>query len=363
MKKLLFLSAIAVMAVSCSVSTEKKLSSLVARSVSETLAFPDSYMPVETTVDSAFAPICDPEFIQNLLEYNEKLGSLGELKDDVLDLMAGSSSVESVGEAVRRFEEVKAEVSSMVKDLAVSRSAAPKFIGYLARHKYSFNDESGEKVTGEKYLLLKKGFSSVLESWDGGEYARICEVLDRYDKTGGFSDELNEVEVFGKTCDAMRKISEDFTKEFLNVITYSTNDGKPLNLRYPDRFGANIILNVYADNQGLMLFDGPVTIIGEESFWIRENLVRIALPIGVKEIGERAFWNCFQLTSITLPEGLETIGPRAFWNCFALNDAVIPESVETIEEGAFWNCRNLSVTVPSSVKKIGNNAFLNCKKN
>ena len=62
MNKIFYLVLFAMVMVSCSKSKEQKAEALVKESVKKVLFKPETYKPVETKVDSAFAPYDDPGF-------------------------------------------------------------------------------------------------------------------------------------------------------------------------------------------------------------------------------------------------------------------------------------------------------------
>ena len=68
MKKLICLSIITVLLVACNQSQEQKAEVLIKESLKTTLYKPETYKPIETKVDSAFAPYDDPAFYEELSE-------------------------------------------------------------------------------------------------------------------------------------------------------------------------------------------------------------------------------------------------------------------------------------------------------
>ena len=107
---------------------------------------------------------------------------------------------------------------------------------------------------------------------------------------------------------------------------------------HSDAFGeAQVIFN----ECGILIFDRPLTTIGNEAFDGCSSLSSITLPTGVTSIGERAFRSCSSLSSITLPTGVTSIGNRAFYGCSSLSSITLPASLTSIGDFAFISCSSL----------------------
>ena len=146
-----------------------------------------------------------------------------------------------------------------------------------------------------------------------------------------------------------------------NMIWYTSTDGNVVTPNATAAFGANIVSNTYENGKGVITFDGDVTEIGENAFYLCENLTSITLPEGITSIGTMAMDTCTNLSGIVIPDSVVTIGDHAFNDCFNLSNVVIGENVTTISAWAFSDCVALtSVTIPDSVSIIGEGAFGAC---
>lgn len=143
-----------------------------------------------------------------------------------------------------------------------------------------------------------------------------------------------------------------------NKIYYTSIDGSIIT---PDigigeaekGFGANIVSNTYSGGQGVILFDGPVTMIGNAAFGEfmlghPNKLVSITIPDSVTRIGDVAFSECLKLNSINIPHSVTYIGNEAFGSCESLTSITIPDSVTYIGSGCFQYCYRLASYVLSS---------------
>ena len=156
-----------------------------------------------------------------------------------------------------------------------------------------------------------------------------------------------------------------------NVIYYTSSDG---NIITPDigigeegyGFGANIVSNTYSGGRGVIVFDGPVTIIGvlafnESSPGHTNNLVSITIPNSITRIERLAFSECLKLKSINIPYGITYIGNDAFYGCESLTSIIIPDSVTYIGERCFQYCYSLaSYVLSSSITIIKESLFDAC---
>ena len=156
-------------------------------------------------------------------------------------------------------------------------------------------------------------------------------------------------------------VQKGVSAEAQNVILYTSSKGNIVTPYKSNVFGANIVSNTYRDGQGIIIFDSPVTSIGEDAFYWCTSLTSITIPDSVTSIGECAFVYCTSLTSITIPDSVTSIGYSAFYNCSSLTSVTIPDSVTEIGGSAFDGCTSLtSITIPDSVTSIGELAFFRC---
>ena len=155
---------------------------------------------------------------------------------------------------------------------------------------------------------------------------------------------------------------DDLGKEVpANQIWYTSTDGKAVTPYRSNVFGANIVSNTYADGKGVILFDGPISNIGEKAFWICDKLAGITIPDSVTSIGEYAFYYCSGLTEAVLPGSVTSIGRYAFSGCDGITSVPIPDGVKEIGGYAFFDCDGLvDIVIPESVAKMGYFAFDGC---
>ena len=130
-----------------------------------------------------------------------------------------------------------------------------------------------------------------------------------------------------------------------------------------DVFGANIVSNEWdsTTGEGIITFDGDVTMIGERAFHYRTSLTSITIPDSVTSIGGYAFNYCSSLKSVIVPDSVTEIGDGAFVLCSSLSSVAIGNNVNKIGSSVFTSCGALTnVTIPNSVTELGSSVFVNC---
>ena len=99
-------------------------------------------------------------------------------------------------------------------------------------------------------------------------------------------------------------------------------------------------IKVYLYNKTVKEIDmTDFSIITEDVFSCRDDVVKVEFPEGVIEIGDSAFEDCRRLEEVVLPQSLKRIGNEAFRGCVNLERLVIPADVE-IGTDVFRGCIN-----------------------
>lgn len=147
------------------------------------------------------------------------------------------------------------------------------------------------------------------------------------------------------TLGSDRNLVANFYNQYdFSTIRYTSSNHEVVTPHASDVFGANIQSNEYDTelDQGVIVFDGDVTSIGDNAFYECTNLVSITIPFSVTSIGELAFYYCTSLTSIDIPNSVTHIKQKAFYSCMGLTSITIPSSVTSIEPYTFNTCYGLT---------------------
>lgn len=150
-----------------------------------------------------------------------------------------------------------------------------------------------------------------------------------------------------------------------NTLLYTSKDNEIVSASRSFRndyfWKTNVVSDVCYANQGLAVFDKPLTSIGKYAFWCFDRLVSVSIPRGVTEVAESAFAYCSSLVKITIPDSVTSIGASAFYNCISLTGITFPGRVKSIGNRAFENCTSLAgITTSSGITSIGGFAFSGC---
>ena len=132
-----------------------------------------------------------------------------------------------------------------------------------------------------------------------------------------------------------------FSENYLKIVYTSTNNAvvKPY---LTTAFDAEIVSNTYENGVGVILFDNPITKVGDEAFCDCSTLKSITLPDSVTELGGWAFFGCIYLEEATLSNRLKTIGDAAFSSCSTLSSITLPQSLGHVGDSAFYGCSGMS---------------------
>ena len=192
---------------------------------------------------------------------------------------------------------------------------------------------------------------TVSESWikvspESGEAGKECQItvsLDRNDSGETRSGKIT-ISIEGQSIDLAVTQSPQSGEVAIpnNEIWYTSTDGDIVTPYATDAFGANIVSNTYENGKGVIVFDAPVTSIGNGAFALCTSLTSVTIPNSVTSIGVEALALCTSLTNVTIGNSVTSIEEEAFSGCTSLTSVTIPDSVTSIEEEAFSGCTSLT---------------------
>lgn len=161
-----------------------------------------------------------------------------------------------------------------------------------------------------------------------------------------------------RTTDAVRLLPVLLLLAWTGVaqaqFNYTTNDGSITITGYT---GSNKTVVIPSTIDGL-----PVTTIGTQAFFDRNDVQRVAITNNVVRIEKYAFSSCRELGSLVVGPQVRTIENNAFSYCHKLTNIVLAPDALAIGDNAFRECLGLrKLTIPSGVILIGESAFSDCR--
>ena len=191
MKKLVLLGFAALAFVGCTMSSEKKATSIVEKAVKASLYHPNSYDPIGTVVDSAFTPIDDPDFFEKTLKLYELANELDQCDREMKHAKSSMAiwshpydafSRNEYNEAKEEYDTYVAKMESMlnkVEKLSLElRSIAEQgrnLIGWKVTHSYRAQNNAGQTLIGESVFILDPEMNQILAGYntDDSDYKKV----------------------------------------------------------------------------------------------------------------------------------------------------------------------------------------------
>ena len=197
MKKIFYLALLAIVMVACGQSQEQKAEYLIKESLKKSLYKPETYKPVETKVDSAFAPYDDPAFFEELAElgkmnseYEEMVSKAKHAKSSMAiwsgpyisaygrnEYQEAKSDYE---EANAKLEKLKTKGRKQFEKIANMLQVSNKFIGYKAVHNYRADNNAGNTLIGNTIFFIDKNFEEITYSMEVDEYNQVQEAISSF---------------------------------------------------------------------------------------------------------------------------------------------------------------------------------------
>lgn len=177
MKKVLFFIAATILLAACTETKEVKAEKLAKQTLNGFIVNMDTYEPIETRVDSAFAPLTSLEvfeYIAQLPQQLKKYESWQHKVDNAKTTLRAYAnprypyerySYNDAKENYDKYSKYMAEFEEKMKDfnndLEEKSKEEPVFCGYLVRHKYRFVSKEGEKTIGQHLFFMNEDLTKV----------------------------------------------------------------------------------------------------------------------------------------------------------------------------------------------------------
>lgn len=200
MKKVVFVIGLFISVfISCSKSPEQKADALIKDALKKSLYKPETYKPVETKVDSAFAPYEDPEFLKLLSDYGilnmkyQEVEMNAKTAKTTMAIHSGPYHSEfdknQYQDAKEEYDKCKAEMERMqakgdklLQEIDKFAKAERRFVGYKAFHNYRADNNAGQTLIGNTVFFIDKDFKEITFSMTLEEYNEVMKSLKEFDE-------------------------------------------------------------------------------------------------------------------------------------------------------------------------------------
>lgn len=197
MKKISYLALLALVLVACSQSKEQRAEVLIKESLKKSLYKPDTYKPIETKVDSAFAPYDDPVFFEALAELVEMNSEYEELEEKTkfakssMSIWSGpyqtaygrneyQEAKEEYDDANAKMEKLKTKGKKQYEKVTSMLQNERKFIGYKAVHNYRADNNAGNTLIGNTIFFIDENFTEVKYYMEIEEYNQVQNAISQF---------------------------------------------------------------------------------------------------------------------------------------------------------------------------------------
>lgn len=177
MKKSILFMITAICLCACGESMEEKANKLIKKELNKVIVNIDTYEPIETQIDSAFAPLLTAETLNILVGLPAQLRKLSEITDDIDKAKKGmllnesryysfqreyyNQFKEQYESANKRLKELETKLEAVNERVIQMKEAKPVFNGYKVLHQYRYVTKNGDKTIGKDLFLVNKDFSAV----------------------------------------------------------------------------------------------------------------------------------------------------------------------------------------------------------
>lgn len=193
--------------VSCSRSPQDK-----AEAMKMSLYVPESYEPLVTQIDSAFAPYASPEFYDKVIEFMELSDELEDCERDMKWAKSSMLSSKEIAhwseysrneyeddkaeyeECVAKYDDLQSEREKLKDEIYEIASGQEEFIGYHIFHRFRCKNNANMSMVSDMLFLVDKDMVQILASYDAEEqeFEDFIEALDviKENLSAGETDEL-----------------------------------------------------------------------------------------------------------------------------------------------------------------------------
>jgi len=195
MKNTSLFIVLAMLLLACSSSPTDKATALIKEDMPKNLIKADSYDPVDTKVDSAFAPYDSPTFYTQVMEYLKLESEMDACERKTRYAKSSMAIYSSPYDASSRneYQEYKAEyeacmeqqksleekIREKVEYIKNAIQEKPKFIGFKAYHRFRSDNNAGQTLLGGALYILNEDITQILALYDveSEDYIKYQQII------------------------------------------------------------------------------------------------------------------------------------------------------------------------------------------
>lgn len=176
--------------VACNQSPEQKAEALIKEQLKKALYKPDTYKPIDTKVDSAFAPYDDPKTfaaIKELMTISNEAMSLEEEMQvnkkhmaiysgpyqTALDKIEFAEAKEKFEDNSAKHEKLMKKVQEKMQDVVAIFKSEREFIGFKAIHNFRADNNEGNTLIDNGIFYMDKDMNKIIYTMDEDEYKEM----------------------------------------------------------------------------------------------------------------------------------------------------------------------------------------------
>ena len=162
-----------------------------------------------------------------------------------------------------------------------------------------------------------------------------------------------------ETDETTSETTEETTEETTSRLSTATSGtcGKNITWRLDDHtliitgsgaMDAGCPWEFYKDTIHAVIFQGPVTTVGDEAFYSCNNLSYVDFGSSLVEIGYQAFYSCNALEAIRLPASFRKFGPECFRDCSGLQVVYCDGPMPSFKASCLYTDHTVQIFYPNN---------------
>lgn len=174
-------------------SRESRINSMVEKEMKNTLTYPETYEPINTVIDTAYAPLQTPDYFKKVYTLCKLGNTIGDLRRDI-DYSFNDGKKERLQ---KKLNESTQKAKKLISAIKADIKAKPTFYCIRATHNYRATTNGGQtRALTTIFLLDEEGkainFSYSPDEMDMQYIKKLLELIT-VDKNNNANLELDDI--------------------------------------------------------------------------------------------------------------------------------------------------------------------------